>query len=182
MLIGLLEATMVVLNDGIKQISKHGISLRIRRVDTDPRVMVLETCTAQTEPNLKLYQHPITNKLKTGVIHLNAIKIPSNVVMVKVGTVLDNQVNTAESGKSSLAGGSRSKTIRNETLHGYPQTRWDSVSSQATTTSINIICNSLFRNRHPRTNVFRMYHIPVKNYQNFREACCLHLRFEGGHP
>jgi len=89
MLIGLLEATMVVLNDGIKQIGKHGVSLRIWRVDTDSRVMVLETCTAQTGPNLKLYKHPNISKLKIGVIHLNAIKIPSNVLMIKVVTVLD---------------------------------------------------------------------------------------------
>jgi hypothetical protein len=48
MLIGLLEATVIVLNDGVEQISKHGVSLRIWRVDTDSRVMVLKTCAAQT--------------------------------------------------------------------------------------------------------------------------------------
>jgi hypothetical protein len=44
-----------------------------------------------------------------GLIHLNAIKIPSNVVMVKAVTVLDKQVNTSESGKSSLDGKSRDR-------------------------------------------------------------------------
>jgi hypothetical protein len=48
MLISLLEATMVVLNDGVEQISKHRVSLRVWRIDTDSRVMVLETCAAQT--------------------------------------------------------------------------------------------------------------------------------------
>jgi len=88
MLIGLLEATMIVLNDGVEQISKYRVSLRIWRVDTDSRVVVLETCTAQTGPNLKIYKLQNTNKLKMGVIILNAIKIPSNVVMVKVTTMI----------------------------------------------------------------------------------------------
>jgi hypothetical protein len=104
MLIGLLEATMVVLNDGVEHISEHGVSLCIRRIDTDSRVMVLETCTAQTGPNFKLSKHLNTNKLKLGAVHPNAIKIPSNVVMVKVVMVLDKQVNTAESGISCFTG------------------------------------------------------------------------------
>jgi hypothetical protein len=66
--------------------------------------MVLETCTAQTGQNLKLYMYLNTKKIKMGVKHLNTIRIPSNVVMVKTVTVLDKQVNTAESGKSCLAG------------------------------------------------------------------------------
>jgi hypothetical protein len=89
MLVSLLEATMVVLNDGVKQISKHPVSLCIRRIDTDSRVVVLETCTAQTEPNLKLCKYLTT-------IHHNAtVKIPSNaVIKLLLVTVLDSQVNT----------------------------------------------------------------------------------------
>lgn len=49
MLVSLLEATMIVLDDGIKQIGEHGISLRIWCIDTNSRVVVLKTCTRQME-------------------------------------------------------------------------------------------------------------------------------------
>jgi hypothetical protein len=55
MLVGLLETTMVVLNDGIEQISKHRVSLRVWRIDANSRVMVLKTCKTQIGQNIRLY-------------------------------------------------------------------------------------------------------------------------------
>jgi hypothetical protein len=57
--------------------------------------VVLETCTAQTGPNLKLYKQLTTKKLKLGVIHHNAtLKIPLCIVMIVVVTVRYRQLNT----------------------------------------------------------------------------------------
>lgn len=41
--VSLLESTMVVFNDGVKQVSKSGVRLSIRSVDTHSWVMVFQT-------------------------------------------------------------------------------------------------------------------------------------------
>ena len=43
-LVGLLEAIVVVLNDGVKQISEYRVRLSIWGVDSNTRVQVLKTC------------------------------------------------------------------------------------------------------------------------------------------
>lgn len=43
MLISLLEALMVIIDDGIKELGENGVRLSIRRVDTNTGIMILQT-------------------------------------------------------------------------------------------------------------------------------------------
>lgn len=43
MLISLLEALMVIIDDGIKELGENGVCLSIRRVDTNTGIMILQT-------------------------------------------------------------------------------------------------------------------------------------------
>ena len=44
-LVGLLESTVVVFNDGVEKISEDGVRLGVRSIDTNSRVQVLNTFT-----------------------------------------------------------------------------------------------------------------------------------------
>lgn len=43
MLVGFLEAAVVVIDDGIENLSENGVSIGIGRVDTNTGIMVLQT-------------------------------------------------------------------------------------------------------------------------------------------
>jgi len=43
MLVGLLEAAMIVVDDGIEDLGEDSIRLGVGRVDTDARIMILQT-------------------------------------------------------------------------------------------------------------------------------------------
>lgn len=48
MLVSLLEATMVVFDDGVEEVSENGVRLSVRGVDAHPRVRVLDTYNTQS--------------------------------------------------------------------------------------------------------------------------------------
>ena len=53
-LVGLLEAGMVILDDGVEQVGEEGVGLGVRGVHTDARVQVLNTCrNTQTSGTVK---------------------------------------------------------------------------------------------------------------------------------
>lgn len=60
MLVGLFESTMVVFNDGVKQVSEDGVRFSIRCVDSYSGIMVFQTWKENTCKRI--------NRLKQGVL------------------------------------------------------------------------------------------------------------------